>query len=198
MDSDFLSPYLASLADDARATGTKASSAVHSYARRAIDTLRSGGKILLCGNGGSASTVEHVAAEYAVRFRRDRRPLAAMALTANSAYLTAAANDFSFEDVFARGVRTHARKGDLLVVHSTSGRSPNLLRAVEQAVSMEVATVGLLGRGGGPLARSVDLPIVVPADDSARVQELHLAIEHAVVGTVEAWFVACEAEEAQS
>ena len=158
------------------------------YARWAVETLEGGGKLLFCGNGGSAATVEHVAAEYVVRFRRRRRSLPAVALTTSSAVTTAAANDLGFEEVFARQVEGLADPDDLLVVHSTSGESENVLRAVRTATEMGLRSVGLLARGGGRAVTLVRLPLVVPTDDPARAQELHLAIEHAVVDRVDAHF----------
>lgn len=162
------------------------------YARWAVETLERGGKLLFCGNGGSAATVEHVAAEYVVRFRRGRRSLPAVALTASSAVTTAAANDLGFEEVFARQIEGLADPDDLLVVHSTSGESENVLRVVRTATEMGLRSVGLLARGGGRAATMVRLPLVVPTDDAARAQELHLAIEHAVVDRVDAHFAGGE------
>jgi len=158
------------------------------YARLVIDTFERGGRILLCGNGGSAATVEHVATEYVIRLKRQREPLPAIALTAGSAQLTAAANDFGYENVFVRAVRAFGRPGDLLVLHSTSGESPNLLAAAGEAASLRIATVALLGETGGRLAPLVDLPIQVPSTDTARIQEIHLAIEHSVADIVDSHF----------
>jgi D-sedoheptulose 7-phosphate isomerase len=156
------------------------------------ETLGSGGRLFFCGNGGSAATVEHVATEYVVRLKRERRALAAHALTAGSAQLTAAANDFGFERAFARALEGLARPGDLLVLHSTSGASPNLLEAARSARRLGVGTVALLGETGGALAALVDLAVCVPARDPARIQEIQLAIEHAVAEQVEAAIVAEE------
>jgi D-sedoheptulose 7-phosphate isomerase len=158
------------------------------YAEWAESALREDGTLFFAGNGGSAATVEHVAAEYAVRFRRGRPPLPAVALTAGSSALTAAANDFGFEEVFARPLRGRARAGDLLVLHSTSGRSRNVIRAAEVAAELNVGTVGMLAGDGGTLAELVDLPIVVPTRSTARAQEIHLALEHAVADRIDAIF----------
>jgi D-sedoheptulose 7-phosphate isomerase len=158
------------------------------YAELIRETLLAGGKLLYAGNGGSAAAAEHIATEYVVRLRRERRALPAIALSSSTATLSAAANDFGYEQVFARVVEAHARPGDLLVLHSTSGNSPNLLEAVKVAKKIPVTTVALLDREGGRLAPLVDLAIRVPADDSAGVQELQLAIEHAVADLVDEWF----------
>ena len=176
---------MAALAAAAEASATLGP-AVDAYVERVLATLRGGGKLLLLGNGGSAATAEHVAAEYVVRFRRERAPFAAVALTAGSAVLTAASNDLGYAEAAARSVRALARPGDLLILHSTSGESPNLLRAAEEALAMGVATVGVLARGGGRLGSRVDLSVVVPADETSLAQELQLALEHAVVDRVEA------------
>jgi len=149
------------------------------------ETLRAGGTLFFCGNGGSAADAQHIATEYVVRYSASRRPLAAVALTTDSSLLTAAANDLGFERVFARQVEALCRPNDLLVFHSTSGESPNLLAAAGVARERSVRTVGFLGRGGGKLADLVDEAIVVPSDDPGRIQVIHLALEHLIVELVE-------------
>lgn len=158
------------------------------YAEWAIETLEGGGRLLFCGNGGSAATVEHIATEYVVRFRRRRDPLPAIALTAGSALLTASANDFGYDQVFVRALSALGHSGDLLVVHSTSGASPNCLAAARAAREMGLRTVALTGASGGDLAGVVDLSIRAPSDDTATIQEIHLAAEHAVADHVDAHF----------
>lgn len=155
-------------------------------AERYAGTLRAGGTLWFAGNGGSAADAQHLATEYAVRYGRDRRAYAAAALTTDTSVLTAAGNDLGFERIFARQVEAICRPGDLLVLHSTSGRSPNLLWAAEAARAKGVATVAFLGGEGGPLASLVDEAVVVPAAEPSHVQELHLALEHLVVECVEA------------
>ena len=150
-----------------------------------LETLESDGALLFCGNGGSAADAQHLAAEYVIRFRRERGPLRAMALTTDTSVLTAGANDLGFEEVFARQVEALGRPGDLLVVHSTSGNSGNLVRAVEAAGQAGLRTVALLAKGGGRLKDAVDLAVVVPTDSTAHAQELHLAIGHAVCDRVD-------------
>jgi D-sedoheptulose 7-phosphate isomerase len=154
----------------------------------AQETLERGGSLFFCGNGGSAADAQHLAAEYIVRFKRSRGPLRALALTTDTSVLTAAANDFSFADVFARQVEALAREGDLLFLHSTSGDSENLVRAASVAKSAGVHTVALLARGGGRLRPEVDLAIVIPTETVARAQELHLAIGHAICERIDRHF----------
>lgn len=147
--------------------------------------LQGGGKLMFCGNGGSAADAQHLATEYVVRFEDDRRPLPALALTTDTSLLTAAANDYGFDQVFARQVRALGGRGDVLFLHSTSGRSSNLLRAAEAAREAGVTTVALLARGGGPLADEVDHALILPTDSSARAQEVQLAIGHIICQLVE-------------
>ena len=161
------------------------SAEIAAVARRSLETLRGGGKLIFCGNGGSAADAQHLAAEYVVRFARARQPLAALALTTDTSVLTAAGNDFGFDAIFARQVEALARPGDLLILHSTSGESENLLAAAETARRMGVATVGLLAKGGGRLLGRVDVALVVPTHETARAQELHLAIGHIVCDLVD-------------
>jgi len=150
-----------------------------------LETLAADGTLLFCGNGGSAADAQHLAAEYVIRFRRDRGPLRAVALTTDSSILTAGANDLGFEEVFARQVEALGREGDLLLVHSTSGESENVVRAVGAARRIGLRTVALLAKGGGRLREAVDVAIVVPTENTARAQELHLAIGHAVCDRVD-------------
>lgn len=186
--TDAVRRHLQSLASNAELAADLVAGPAAQYAELIRETLLGGGKLLYAGNGGSAAAAEHIATEYVVRLRRERRALPAIALSASTATLSAAANDFGYEKVFARVVEAHARPGDLLVLHSTSGNSPNLLEAVKSAKKIPVTTVALLDRNGGRLASVVDLAIRVPADDSASVQELQLAIEHAVADLVDGWF----------
>jgi D-sedoheptulose 7-phosphate isomerase len=158
---------------------------VTAVAGRYAEALRAGRTIFFCGNGGSAADAQHIATEYVVRYSASRRPLAALALTTDSSLLTAAANDLGFERVFARQVEALCRSGDLLVLHSTSGESPNLLAAARAARERSVRTIAFLGRGGGALAGLVDDAIVVPSEDTGRIQVIHLALEHLIVELVE-------------
>ena len=154
-------------------------------ASMARETLEDDGTLLFCGNGGSAADAQHLAAEYVVRFRLERGPLRALALTTDTSVLTAGANDLGFEDVFARQVHALGREGDLLFLHSTSGESENLIRAVAAARNAGLRTVALLAKGGGRLKDAVDVAVIVPTESVARAQELHLAIGHAVCDRVD-------------
>jgi D-sedoheptulose 7-phosphate isomerase len=154
-------------------------------ARRYADVLHSGGTLYFCGNGGSAADAQHIAAEYIVRYDNDRRPLAAVALTTDTSLLTAAGNDFGFDQVFARQVEALCRPSDLLVLHSTSGRSPNLLAAARAARARQVPVVAFLGKGGGELASLVDEAVIVPSEVTGLIQSMHLALEHSIVELVE-------------
>lgn len=176
---------LRSLAALASETATGMAGEVAALAAMVERTLRGGGKLLFCGNGGSAAEAQHLASEYVVRFARHRTPMAALALTTDTSALTACANDYGFERVFERQVRALARPGDLLILHSTSGESENVLRAAAAARELGVATAALLARDGGRLRESVDLALVVPTSSTARAQEIHLAIGHVVCDQVE-------------
>jgi D-sedoheptulose 7-phosphate isomerase len=146
---------------------------------------RAGGKTLLFGNGGSAADAQHLAAEWVGKLGPDRAALPSIALSANTSDLTAIGNDYGFERVFARGVEAHGRAGDVAVAISTSGNSPNVILAVEEAHRRGLRTVGLLGKGGGKLAALVELPLVVPSSDTQRIQECHIAIGHAIAELVD-------------
>jgi D-sedoheptulose 7-phosphate isomerase len=154
-------------------------------AGRYVETLQGGGTLFFAGNGGSAADAQHIATEYVVRYHKSRGPLAAMALTTDTSLLTAAGNDLGFEELFARQVEALCRPGDLLILHSTSGESANLIRAADTARSLGVATVALLGRGGGRLKNKVDLALVIPSETTSHIQEMHLAVQHLIVELVE-------------
>src|ERR1700733_12468123 len=140
--------------------------------------LIKGNKLLLCGNGGSAADSQHLAAEFTGRFVNDRKPLAALALSTDTSALTCIANDYSFDEVFARQVLGLGRRGDCLLAISTSGNSRNVIRATEVARSIGIHTIGLLGRDGGRLRGMCDLAILVPSTTTARIQEAHIFIGH--------------------
>ena len=142
------------------------------------ERLRRGCKILVCGNGGSAADAQHLAAELSGRYLKERRALAGLALTTDTSALTAIGNDYGFDQVFSRQVEALGRPGDLLIGISTSGNSPNVIRAVESAKALGLRTLGLLGRDGGTLKDLVDDALVVPSPVTARIQEVHQMIYH--------------------
>jgi D-sedoheptulose 7-phosphate isomerase len=147
--------------------------------------LKRGGTLFFAGNGGSAADAQHIAAEYVIRFSHDRRALAAIALTTDSSVLTACANDLGFDEIFARQTEALVRTGDLLVLHSTSGGSQNMIRAVQVAKAKGATVVGLLGKDGGAVRGMVDDYLVIPSTETTHIQEMHLAVEHVIVALVE-------------
>jgi phosphoheptose isomerase len=179
--SDALDRVRAGIEDSAavkRATFELCGPAIVRAAELAAHAFRSGGRLLAFGNGGSAADAQHLAAELAGRYLRERPGLPAIALTANTSDLTAIGNDYGFDHVFARLVEAHGREGDVAVAISTSGNSANVLAGVEEARRRGLAVVGLAGRGGGKLAHAVDVPIVVPSDATPRIQETHITVVH--------------------
>jgi D-sedoheptulose 7-phosphate isomerase len=188
LSADLLARVRASFAEHARvsaATLEAAAEPIVAAAALLIAALRGGSKILAFGNGGSAADAQHLAAELAGRYERERPALPALALTANSSDLTAIGNDYGFEQVFARLVEAHGRPGDVAVAISTSGNSENVLRGVDAARALGLRCIGLTGKGGGKLAARVDVAVVVPADATARVQEAHGTIVHVLCELVE-------------
>ena len=149
------------------------------------NTVRGGGTLFFCGNGGSAADAQHLATEYVVRYMRNRRAYPAVALTTDTSLLTAAANDLGFENVFARQIEALAKAGDLLIIHSTSGASPNVLRAAEAARGRGVPILAFSARDGGPLRELADHSVIIPTNRTDRAQELHLCIEHIICDLVE-------------
>ena len=148
------------------------------WVEKAVSCYQNGGKILFCGNGGSAADAQHLSAELSGRFYRDREPLFAEALHVNSSFITAVANDYSFEEVYARMTRAMGRPGDILVAISTSGNSSNILRAVTDAKKMGMLCVGMTGASGGKLKDACDLLLNVPSSDTPRIQESHILLGH--------------------
>lgn len=142
-------------------------------------------KILLCGNGGSASDAQHIAAELSGRFYKDRKPLFAEALHVNSSYMTAVANDYGYEQTYARMLQAAGRKGDVLIGISTSGNSQNVVRAIEKANEVGLKTIGFTGQDGGKMNTICDLMIKTPSDDTPRIQEAHILIGHIICQLIE-------------
>lgn len=154
----------------------------------AIDTLKSGGKILICGNGGSAADAQHFAAELTGRYKTERRALAGIALTTDTSAITAIGNDYGYDLVFSRQLEALGRKGDLLVAISTSGNSKNVLNALEFAGKSGIKTLGFSGKGGGAMNELCDINLVVPSSDTARIQEMHIFFVHTICQAIDAAF----------
>jgi D-sedoheptulose 7-phosphate isomerase len=154
------------------------------FTQMALTTYKAGGNIFSCGNGGSHCDAMHLAEELTGRYRKDRKPLGALAL-GNAPHVTCVANDYGFEHIFSRELAGLARKGDLLIGLSTSGNSKNVINAFHQAKTIGVQTVALLGKTGGELKNLADLAIVIPAETSDRIQEMHIKLIHTVIETVE-------------
>ncbi|MBV8380785.1 MAG: D-sedoheptulose 7-phosphate isomerase [Paucibacter sp.] len=159
--------------------------AISTAGRQLAALLAGGGKLMFCGNGGSAADSQHLASELTGRFVNDRRPLAGLALSTDSSALTCIGNDYAFDEVFARQVAGLGRAGDGLIAISTSGNSRNVLRAVAVAREAGIYTLGLLGRDGGQLRSACDAAIVVPSQVTARIQEAHILIGHTLCGLIE-------------
>lgn len=153
--------------------------------RLCIETIRNDGKLLFCGNGGSAADSQHLAAEFTGRFINDRKPLPAIALSTDTSALTCIGNDYGFDDVFARQILAIGSKRDCLIAISTSGNSLNVIKALQAAKSVGMRSIGLLGRDGGKIATMCDLHITVPSHTTARIQEAHILIGHTLCGFVE-------------
>ena len=187
--ADRLRQGLENLAALAQRVATEHGEIITTIADRYAGALRAGGTLFFAGNGGSAADAQHLATEYVVRYQSTRPALRAVALTTDTSLLTACANDMGFDEVFARQVEALARPGDVLVLHSTSGESPNVLRAAQAARARGVTVVAFLGRGGGQLKDLADVSLIVPSDDTARIQEIHLAVEHLICEMVEAQLI---------
>lgn len=180
------------LASAERARALLAPAAI--LADAAISVLRAGGKLLLCGNGGSAADCQHIATEMTVRFENDRRALPAIALTTDSSALTAAGNDLGFDQIFSRQVAALGQKGDLLIGLTTSGASANVIAALKTARANGLGTACLTGRDGGLVAsdRLADHCLIVPSRSTARIQEMHIFIGHLLCAAIDAAFIGKE------
>jgi D-sedoheptulose 7-phosphate isomerase len=148
-------------------------------------SLATGGQLLIAGNGGSAADAQHIAAELTGRFLRERQPFRALALHVNTSALTAIGNDYGYEHVFARELSAHARPGDVFLAITTSGNSRNILRAIEAARKSKAAIIGLTGESGGQIRAACDLCLCVPSKSTARIQEMHITIGHAICELME-------------
>ena len=182
------SPFIAALRELA-ATAERVAVELGPEMDRALELVQNavsrGGTLFFCGNGGSAADAQHMATEYVVRYMRKRRAYPAIALTTDTSLLTAAGNDMGFEHVFARQIEALAKPGDLLIIHSTSGNSPNVLRAAETARERGVQVLAFSARDGGALRALADHNVIIPTERTDRAQELHLCIEHIICDLVE-------------
>ena len=158
---------------------------VAEVAKKLISGFKKGHKVLLFGNGGSATDASHLAAEFVNRFHRDRDALPALSLTCDQSVITSISNDYDFQEVFARQLRALGQKGDLAIAITTSGNSPNVLRAVEAAKSLGIVTIGFTGKDGGKLAGMVDYAFIVPSSNTPRIQETHITLGHVLCELVE-------------
>ncbi len=183
--SDVFAGPLNELAATARRVAEQLGPALETALRMVQETVRRGGTLYFCGNGGSAADAQHLATEYVVRYTRNRRAYPAVALTTDTSLLTAAGNDLGFDEIFARQVEALAGPEDLLVIHTTSGNSPNLLRAAQAARGKGVAVLALSARDGGKLRGLATHSVIVPTERTDRAQELQLCIQHIICDAVE-------------
>ncbi|MDD4004274.1 MAG: SIS domain-containing protein [Elusimicrobiaceae bacterium] len=167
---------------------TELADEIETLARKMSETLKTGGKIVTMGNGGSAADAQHIAAEFVGRYKLNRRAMPALALNVNTSAITAIGNDFGYDEVFARQIEAFAQQGDLVLAISTSGNSANIIKAVTAARARQCYIAGLLGGSGGKLKELVDLPIVIPSGNTPRIQECHIHIAH----------IACEIAEREN
>lgn len=187
MSASTITAHLLTSAEVKTATATECAAAAMAASEAIAACLQNGGKLLLCGNGGSAGDSQHIAAEFVATLdhRRPRKGLRALALTTDSSFLTAYSNDFGFDGVFARQVETLADAGDVLIGLSTSGNSGNVLAAFEVARTLGVTTIAMTGTGGGKMAAVADILIAVPSSATPLIQEAHIALGHAITAEVE-------------
>jgi len=162
---------------------------ISAIARAITESLKRGGKLIVFGNGGSAAQAQHLVAELVVRFKTDRAPFPALALTTDTSILTAAANDYGFPYTFSRQLEALAASDDIVLALSTSGNSPNVLRAVEKAKELKLKTIALLGKGGGKLKGEADIELIVDSQATDRIQEAHLLLLHIIAETIESVFL---------
>lgn len=184
-----MSSEFATALRDLAATAERVATEMGADMDRALEMVRATvarrGTLFFCGNGGSAADAQHLATEYVVRYMRNRRAYPAIALTTDTSLITAAGNDIGFENVFSRQIEALAKEGDLLIIHSTSGNSPNVLRAAEAARASGVSVLAFSARDGGALRTLADHSVIIPTSRTDRAQELHLCIEHIICDIVE-------------
>ncbi len=150
-----------------------------------VESFNSGGKLLIAGNGGSASDAQHMAAEFVNRFEIERPPLPALALTTDTSNITSIGNDYSFDEIFSKQIKALGRSGDIFIAISTSGNSPNIIKAVEAAREIGIKVIGLTGKGGGELAPLSDILLNVETETTARIQEVHITVIHILCSLVD-------------
>lgn len=184
--ADFLDHQIAEHAETLGKTGAAVREPFQKLVEACLTSLASGGKILFFGNGGSAADAQHLAAELVVRYRYNRKALAALALSTDTSILTACSNDFSYEEIFSRQIEALGRPGDVAIGITTSGSSPNVLTALAVARDMGMIAAGLTGRDGGKMVGLADPLLIVPSTVTARIQEMHILIGHALCDQVEA------------
>ncbi len=182
----FLDQQIAEHADVLGRTAAAVREPFQKLVEACLTSLASGGKILLFGNGGSAADAQHLATELVIRYRYNRKALAAIALTTDTSLLTACANDFSFEEIFSRQIEALGRPGDVAIGITTSGNSPNVLTALAVARDMGLVAAGFGGRDGGKMVGLADPLLIVPSNSTARIQEMHILLGHALCDQVEA------------
>ena len=166
----------------------KLSNKIEKITQQIVSTFQAGNKLLICGNGGSASDAQHIAGEFIGRFRKNRQPLGAIALNTDTSVITCVGNDFGFNKIFERQVAALGNVGDCLLVISTSGNSENLILAAQTAKKLGLTVVFFGGRDGGQLKEFTDISLIVPSDDTARIQEAHILAAHLICGKVELEF----------
>lgn len=159
-----------------------------SAAELCLASLKDGGKIMLCGNGGSAADSQHIAAELSGRFKKERKPLAGIALTTDTSALTAIGNDYGFEQIFSRQVEALAKEEDILIAISTSGNSKNVINAIESARKIGCKIITLTGKNGGKMKDLGDVNIVIPSNDTPRIQEMHIMVGHMICAFIDEYF----------
>jgi D-sedoheptulose 7-phosphate isomerase len=184
--ADFLDRQIAEHAETLAVTGQAVREPFQRLVQACVDSLAAGGKILFFGNGGSAADAQHLAAELVIRYRYNRKALAAIALSTDTSTLTACANDFSYEEIFSRQIEALGKPGDVAIGITTSGNSPNVLTALAVARDMGLVAAGFSGRDGGKMLGLADPLLVVPSNVTARIQEMHILIGHALCDQVEA------------
>jgi D-sedoheptulose 7-phosphate isomerase len=184
---EYIKNHLLGSAETQKSVAEKLTAQIAKAADLCISAIRNGGKIMFCGNGGSAADSQHLATEMVVRLSAelDRGALPALALTTDTSILTACGNDYGFDHIFSRQVEALGKPEDVLIAISTSGNSPNILKAVESAKKKVITIIGFLGKDGGRMKNQVDIPLIVPSADVQHIQESHIAIGHILIGIIE-------------